>query len=96
MKDMKRIKSLNIQATHGIEFNFLKEEFDCIEKLDCDVVYIGQDWYIALKENEIISQCIYKIEDERQEIEITETLNKLKGNSGKNNQKCKTYSYKNS
>ena len=49
-----------------------------------DKVYVGQDWYIGMKDDKIVSSTMYKVEDirQRQEIESiirNEDINQYKG-----------------
>ena len=44
---------------------------------DYDEVYVGQDWYIAIKDKKIVETCVYKVEDPRQDAEITMIVDNL-------------------
>lgn len=63
-KDIRRIKALEGATLDDGTF----------ENTDYDEVYIGQDWYIALKDREVVSTGIYKVEDARQKEEISRVI----------------------
>lgn len=70
-EDVKRIKALEIVSTSDIkESKKLKEEFAFLLGANFDEVYLGQDWYIALGKNGILSRGTFKINDIRQQNEI--------------------------
>lgn len=70
-EDIKEIKALEIVSTSNTQENRkLKEEFAFLLDANFDEVYIGQDWYLALKEKEILSKGVFKTSDKRQQEEI--------------------------
>lgn len=66
IKDIQRIEALQIgDSLHNPK------------NVNYDEVYIGQDWYIAIKDKKIIETCVYKVDDPRQNTEINMIIENL-------------------
>ena len=70
IKDIQKIRGLKMDNSSNAEINISKDE-------DYDEVYVGQDWYIAIKDKKIVETCVYKVEDPRQDAEITMIVDNL-------------------
>lgn len=70
IKDIQKIRALKMDNSSNAEINISKDE-------DYDEVYVGQDWYIAIKDKKIVETCVYKVEDPRQDAEITMIVDNL-------------------
>lgn len=69
--DIKRIKALEIiSEKNKSQQDTLKREFNFLSSATFDEVYVGQDWYIAVKKNKVLSKGIFQISDVRQQEEI--------------------------
>ncbi len=78
MDDVKRIKALQISMVDDIkQKEKLKNEFEQIQSIKYNKVYIGEDWYIGQKEDNLIDKCILPIDDYRQQNEINNALNMI-------------------
>lgn len=70
IQDIQKIKALKMDASYSNEVLISEDEH-------YDEVYVGQDWYIAIKDKKIIETCIYKVDDPRQNTEITMVIDNL-------------------
>ncbi|HIR49474.1 MAG TPA: hypothetical protein IAB35_05790 [Candidatus Faecimonas gallistercoris] len=77
-EELTRIKALAILLT---EDNDIREKeinsFKKVKKEDYDEVYQGQDWYIGIKDNQVIEEVTLPLDKKRQEKEIEMIKNKL-------------------
>ena len=88
-EDIRRIKALEIiSEKHPKQKESLIEEFHSLSDANFDEVYIGQDWYIALKDNHLLSKGIFKTSDIRQQEEMRAVEENLLFNN-KNSIDCK-------
>lgn len=70
-EDVRRIKALEIiSEKQPKKKEKLIEEFHSLLDANFDEVYIGQDWYVALKDNQLLSKGIFKTSDIRQQEEM--------------------------
>ncbi len=69
--DINKIRILDILF---LEDRYLREEkaryFEFIDKDNFDDVYLGQDWYVAVKDGKIVDKKILPVSNERQENEL--------------------------
>lgn len=81
-----RIKALEISRERDLlQKKKLEDEFDEILKTNYQKVYVGQDWYIALREDGCIEKTLLNTNDDRQREEIFSILDQvidLSSNSG--------------
>lgn len=76
-EEILKIKSLEIVTEEDeIKRKILENEFSTIKNTNFDMVYIGQDWYIGMKKDKVLSTGIFNVTDCRQHQEIGEIIEK--------------------
>ncbi len=70
-ENLTRLKALDILLTEDSEIREEKERnFEPVNKENYDDVYMGQDWYIAIKKGKIVEEVVLPTEQEAQIKEI--------------------------
>lgn len=70
-EDIARIKALEIISTKNQkQQESFKKQYASLLETTFSEVYSGQDWYIALKDNKILSKGIFEVSDSRQQEEM--------------------------
>lgn len=78
LDDIKRIKALDINMTMGEDMRKNKMlEFENLQQNNYKKAYIGQDYYVLIKNDRQIEKTILNTNDERQNIEINEIMNSI-------------------
>ncbi len=96
LDDIKRIKALDINMTMGENMRKNKMlEFENLQQSNYKKAYIGQDYYILIKNNGQVDKTILNTNDERQNIEINEIVNNILMDEG-NDKNIDNYYRKNS
>lgn len=76
--DLTRLKALDILLTEDNEIREEKERnFEPVDKENYDDIYMGQDWYVAIKEGKIIEEVILPTGLETQVTELSVLNEKL-------------------
>lgn len=77
-ENLTKLKALDVLLTEDSEIREEKERnFEPVNKENYDDVYMGQDWYVAIKEGKIIEEVILPTEQESQITELSLLREKL-------------------
>lgn len=69
--DLNRIRALDILMIESSDLrNYEKNNFSLTDKEKYDEIYMGQDWFVAIKDGKIVDKVILPINDKRQENEL--------------------------